>query len=603
MIKLNRKSFAFRLIMAFLLISIVPIVFLSVSAYRNTAKIVEKNMDELTRINLSQTAQSIKTVIASYEDLAYQIYTNESAAELAVRIDNNDNIEVSRNQLSRLLRGYAYVKPYVESISVITKEGEVICYDMITATSTKTSWLDNFELSRQELYRRVSEEQRTGILTSQYATAMGGKDYYLFHLTHRIVDYRNINQKEAVLIFSIDEQLLDATCNQEMIKNGIPNCVIFIIDKQGRLVSFSEPSLLGKKVVDLDQSPERQADTYEKLVRDTKVLPGKYVSTHTLYDEKLGWTFVTVSDHSSVIASIKSQQKTAILTAAVSFLALVILALAITNYLTRSIGKVVKAMKVVEQGKLSVQVETDKNMPLEVTAIANQFNHMIQWLKESMEKEKEANIKQRNAEIAALEAQINPHFLYNTLDTINWMAIDNNQYEISNTINSLAHILRYSIDKSNSTVALSRELEWLKQYVFLQQTRMKNAFECSVHADPDLLHAPIHKLLFQPFVENALLHGFEGVRQKNILDIKISSEEDKIKIVIEDNGKGMPKKLVEELNRGMTMEEADKSHIGIKNAVERLSMYYGAACSFWVESELKMGTKITIIIPKAELMG
>ena len=117
---------------------------------------------------------------------------------------------------------------------------------------------------------------------------------------------------------------------------------------------------------------------------------------------------------------------------------------------------------------------------------------MMDELESSIKKEKEAYERQRNAEIAALEAQINPHFLYNTLDTINWMAIDRDEFEISNSITSLAAILRYGIDDSNAEVKIGREIEWLKQYLFLQQTRLKNAFECEINVSPEVVDWIIH---------------------------------------------------------------------------------------------------------------
>lgn len=111
--KFNRHSFTFRLMIAFILVAIVPVIMLSIYAYNRTIQIYEKNVDEVTRVYLNQTVQSVKTVLSSYEDLAYQIYTNETAAELAVKIDNGEDFEVSKNQMLHLMRGYAFVKPYV----------------------------------------------------------------------------------------------------------------------------------------------------------------------------------------------------------------------------------------------------------------------------------------------------------------------------------------------------------------------------------------------------------------------------------------------------------------------------------------------------------
>ena len=127
-----------------------------------------------------------------------------------------------------------------------------------------------------------------------------------------------------------------------------------------------------------------------------------------------------------------------------------------------------------------------------------------------IQSEKDSAEKVKNAEIAALEAQLNPHFLYNSLDTINWMAIEQEQYPISNVVSALGKILRYGIDNSNGIVTIADEQNWLNQYLFLHQNRLRNMLQCDVCIAEDTLGLRIHKLLLQPFVENAIIHGFQG---------------------------------------------------------------------------------------------
>src|SRR5690606_22009806 len=124
----------------------------------------------------------------------------------------------------------------------------------------------------------------------------------------------------------------------------------------------------------------------------------------------------------------------------------------------------------------------------------------------------------------------NPHFLYNTLDTINWMAIEKNEFDISNAITSLATILRYAITNSNEMVTVRDEVEWLKKYIYLQQTRLKNTFRCEINVEPEALDFRIHKLLLQPFIENAVIHGFEGIKRENVLRIDMRMEDNFLRI-------------------------------------------------------------------------
>ncbi len=149
-------------------------------------------------------------------------------------------------------------------------------------------------------------------------------------------------------------------------------------------------------------------------------------------------------------------------------------------------------------------------------------------------------------------------------------------------------------------VEIRREVEWLRQYIFLQQTRLKNTFECQINAEPGILGCRIHKLLFQPFVENAILHGFEGVNRTHILKISIDGDEDRIRIRIQDNGKGMPQEKADRLAAGETAEDQERTHIGVSNAIGRLKMYYEEEAQAEIKSCPGEGTEITLWIPRME---
>jgi two-component system sensor histidine kinase YesM len=246
---------------------------------------------------------------------------------------------------------------------------------------------------------------------------------------------------------------------------------------------------------------------------------------------------------------------------------------------------------------MDVRVGKDKSMTVEMAAITDQFNIMMDDINQLIGKVREASMRQRDAEITMLEAQINPHFLYNTLDTINWMAIDANQMEISKAIASLARIFRYSIDRSNRLVTVREEAEWLKQYLSLQQMRLKNAFQYELKVSDAALEKPIHKLLFQPFVENAIRHGFAGLMHEPRLSIAIGCAEDSLCVYIEDNGRGMEEEKLASIRTAISLKEDQPGHIGILNAVARLRMYYGDNVDISIESEPDQGTRIMIRIP------
>lgn len=588
----KRVSLKSRLIMAFLITSIIPFILINLFAYYNTEGIVRENVDELATANLNQTKNGLDIWLDSYEDILFQIYMNDDIVKNVQNINEGKDVSINRKQLRRTLHGMFYTKEYIKSITILTESGEIAFYDLLSGSTTQNSWMNNFPMDIQKMYRIVSEDNNTHIFSTQEASTYAYGTYYLFHLGHRIINYRNVDKQLGIVIVSVDEQMLREACNAQ---NGGDH-FNFIVDREGKIVSYTDNEWLGKKIMDWTEEPEARKEAYRKFLEENKS-GAEHLSIYTVYDDKFDWEIINVSDQKEVIKKLNAQQKLMLAVLLLSLTALTIIIVLLTRSLTGSLKTMSHVMKKAGRGELTARVCIDSAMPLEVATIAQRFNQMLEQLGESLQKEKEAVQKQKSAEIAALEAQINPHFLYNTLDTINWMAINQDEYEISNAINSLATILRYGISQSNEIVMVQQEEEWLKQYIFLQQTRLKNTFQCDIHVQPEVKSCMIHKLLLQPFVENAILHGFEGVRRTHYLSVTIQQEDGFLVVEIYDNGKGMPKELVEIMNRGVFPKCQEKNHIGMENAITRIGMYYGEEAKVRIESEEQSFTKINIWIP------
>ena len=255
-------------------------------------------------------------------------------------------------------------------------------------------------------------------------------------------------------------------------------------------------------------------------------------------------------------------------------------------------------MNSVGDGDLLTEITIDPEDVKEVCIIANNFNKMVNNLRELVEKVKYITMRQKEAEIKALEAQINPHFLYNTLDTINWKVIQKDEYEISSMINALAKILRYAVQDSNKMVVVRDELEWVKEYILLQQSRLNSPFKFVFDVDEKVLNYKIYKLILQPFLENSIIHGFEDCNEQCILKVSIKEYRNLLKISIVDNGRGMSKRVLQKFIDEELTINTNGEHIGVNNVIGRLKMYYGNSSKFNIKSELGKGTEINIMVPK-----
>ncbi len=220
-------------------------------------------------------------------------------------------------------------------------------------------------------------------------------------------------------------------------------------------------------------------------------------------------------------AAIDQRLFISLLIATLSFSCALAVAIILTSQLTQSVEHTCDTITDLTSGNFAARVDLQQEMSPEIRTIATGLNRLADKLNILIQAEKDSAEKVKNAEIAALEAQLNPHFLYNSLDTINWMAIEQEQYPISNVVSALGKILRYGIDNSNGIVTIADEQNWLKQYLFLHQNRLHNMLQCDVQIAEDTLGLRIHKLLLQPFVENAIIHGFSQEQELCCLRIHI----------------------------------------------------------------------------------
>lgn len=588
----RHKSLRMKLVISFMGISMIPILLITMFSYYRILNIVNDNNKKLMKYNLSRTKTTLEISVESYQDILVQIYSDDDVVRLINKINRGEDLVVSKNQLRRILRGYLYAKEYIRDLSVITEDGTLVFYDSITGSITKSSWIPNLGLNQKQLYNRYIDENKMFVISTSEAKEYLNERNFLFHLGHRIVDYNRRNENIGIIIMSVDEQMLHNICtgdDQECVAYS------FIVDQEGRLVSYKDKDLLGSEIINEEENKRQQ---YQGFAIQQNIFDRDSVSIDYVHDDKLNWDIVNVSNQHEVLDEIKQQQGITFTIFSFSVAIIIVIIAFLTRELTGSIKSVVRIMQSAEEGRRQERVQIDRKMPSEVKVIAHQYNTTMDRLLESVETEKRLDRQKKDAEITALEAQLNPHFLYNTLDTINWIAIGRKEFEISRAITALATILRYGIDNSNGIVTIREEYEWLKQYLFLQQTRLKDGFESTIEIPPELMELKVHKLLIQPFVENSFVHGFKNIERKPMLKIKMEMwTTDKLRIVIEDNGTGMPQNVAEQMNQGIFQETEDKNQIGLKNALYRIRLYYEEQAQIQVESKEHHYTRIYITLP------
>ncbi len=231
----------------------------------------------------------------------------------------------------------------------------------------------------------------------------------------------------------------------------------------------------------------------------------------------------------------------------------------------------------------------------EISALSASFGHMVVRIQKLMEQVREEEISLRKTELNALQAQINPHFLYNTLDSIAWMCEEERTKEAVEMVEALAQLFRISISKGHELITLEKEVQHARNYLKIQNYRYKNQFTYHFEVEESCLSYLCNKITLQPIIENAIYHGIDRMVDEGSISIRICEEAQAIRMTVTDNGVGMTPQQCEEI---LCRDAGDRTGIGIKNVNDRIRIYFGEEYGLCITSELDEGTEVEIRIPK-----
>lgn len=267
----------------------------------------------------------------------------------------------------------------------------------------------------------------------------------------------------------------------------------------------------------------------------------------------------------------------------------------ISDKISNPIKSLDGSVREIESGNLDVEIVPSGSY--EVEHLGKSIKNMLGRIKVLMSDLVAEHNAKRKSEFDTLQSQINPHFLYNTLDIIVWMIENENSDKAVNIVTALAKFFRISLSKGKNIITVKDEVEHVKNYLMIQNMRFKNRFEYSIDVDEEVLSYSSLKLMLQPLVENAIYHGMEFMDGDGEIDVKVFKEDDSLYFTITDNGLGMSEDMVETLLSKDFVPSKKGSGIGAKNVNERIKLYFGSEYGLKVESEPDEGTKITIHLP------
>lgn len=271
----------------------------------------------------------------------------------------------------------------------------------------------------------------------------------------------------------------------------------------------------------------------------------------------------------------------------------IIILFLLSKKLTKPVRSLVDAMSTFEKNAVDFKYSPVRGAS-EFNKLSSSFEHMVIQIQELMEKVKNEEIALRKTELKALQAQINPHFLYNTLDSIQWMCEEEKTEDAITMVGALAQLFRISISKGYELIPIEKEIQHAKNYLVIQSYRYKDQFTYHFDIDEEVLLYLCNKITIQPIIENALYHGISRMVDEGEIFVAVHKVGDDIIMKIKDNGVGMSEEQVENI---LKKERTDSKGIGVKNVNDRIKIYFGDDYGIVVQSELDVGTTITIKIP------
>ena len=559
-------------------------------AFNERGKYEEENL-----INMEAYLNSyLEEVDSIAKNVNYNYYLQDYLETVIKEEDDYVDSGIGKNMRSYEMSSQAFSdtllsRADISSIMIFGKKKMLLNRSMYTYQKVALDY------SKLDWYAKAVAKPQDAIITGPNRHSFFDTDDEVISLSREVQSYENGTFRGVILI-NLNMNKITEICNsfQEKQEN-----FICIINDKGELVYEQQN---GKERFAFDEKENRQelntalGKTKESCFR-LNYRGEKYLVTRT--DMKTtGWTLVSMVPYKSVMSETMA-------ISGVMILAVVITLIVTLLLLNRILTGVVKPLKKLEKYMVQVNPDNmDQRMEIitddEIGHLSMKFNQMMDRIRNLKEQVIEEQEDKRKYELQALQAQINPHFLYNTLDSIIWMAETNDSNIVAMT-EALAKLFRISLNKGNEEISLERELEHVKNYLIIQSMRYADKFTYEISAEPGVERCRTIKLILQPIVENCIYHGIKKKRGTGKITIRAYRREQNLIIEVSDDGCGMPEEICRKiLSDEIESENISGSGIGVKNVNERIQLRFGKKYGLSYSSEEGVGTTVTYVLPYNE---
>ncbi len=580
-------SFALAILVSVLIILLILMVYMKTQYYNYLVSTTYTTQNAL----LDSVNKNVENQMENFVTIGSGISIDNELMGVIANLEKNEDA-YNKKILNNTLKAKSRTSASIAGIALASQEGVIYQYDKneITLAGSVTIWNEENQKEIQSTFEDLKEKSSSALLPrydiiTQPIVHPNLKNVGLIHIAFPVKEENSYTNIRYMLVISYYSRSLDNLLEQ-LNPNDEEYIQGYIEDEKSSILLHTK----GLEYVNVSSSTYNGEDRVKDLAEEV----GAY-----------GWTLHVSIDENIINDKVNAMYNRVVLLYIAAIVLILLVLFWTTNRILKPVNIIGHSIKRVQEGNRMEQISIEGTN--EIWALGQEYNKMLQAIQRANEKVEEQHQKaiesmkmKQQAEREALESQINAHFICNTLNAINYEAIDSGNYKVSVLLKKLSNILRYTFDQKHQNVYMFQEISWIEQYLFLQKERMETVFDYEIEFDSDYDNWPCRKLMLQPFVENSILHGFEGMDKNGFIRIVGQGYKEYLKIVIEDNGKGMSKErkqVIEEIIEKPSLSRKREVGIGISNVITRMRMYYGSQFRVIFQSEEGKGTKFVFILP------
>lgn len=575
---INYRSIQFTISASFTMVTVISMCFLGIVLYSNFVLKTKETAIKATEQLLNQTNVNLETYLRNMMRISDSMY-------YSVIKDKDISINTMDNEMTLL---YEANKDNLVSIACFKKNGNLVAATPVatlkeTVDVTSQEWFLSANRQMENLHFSVPHVQNLFDDTAY-------RYYWVVSLSRMVELTSKGNNIRGVLLvdmnFSGIEQLFKKS--NAMGESGY----IYLVDSDGKIIYHPKQKLIDSGVMNENNkmSVTYEDGSHSEVFNDEK----RMVTVKTV--GYTGWKIIYVTPSSIFNMSLNQTRYFVILIISVMMLILIFVNQFVSAQIAKPIKRLDRSVKGLENGNLDVIVYEGGGSD-EIEHLGKSLNSVVIQLRKLMEKVLIEQEEKRKSELDALQSQINPHFLYNTLDSIVWMIEGERYPEAICMVTDLASLFRISLSKGKTIISIRDEIAHAKNYMNIQKIRYKDHFEISYDIQEEVYEYSTVKLIIQPLLENAIYYGVEAMFDEGEIWLRAYKKEDDIYIEISDNGLGMPKEVVDNLLKEGKRKPTKGSGVGLKNVHTRIQLHYGKEYGLKIESEPDEGTSVRIRLP------